>query len=390
MLERNLIEEEYHFLRPDIYLNTASEGIPPLRTQRAIEQFPTDCFRRAGRKSAKPEEKHAAELKERFSTLIHAEGPQQIGIVKNTTEGMSLFANGYPFAEDDNIVIAQIEHPSCLFPWVNLSEKTGISLRVIPKSEQELTPEVVMAKTDCHTRVVVLSAVQYSNGYFADLKAIGAACKKRGILLVVDGIQAMGRLKIDVQECNIDYLATGGHKGLLGISGVALVYCSPNLVSLIRPPYAGMQSTTMRGHTTVLDDFSHIHWLNTAERFEAGVANYLGICALTESLGFLLQLGIESIQAHILQLERQVRSRLSHYQPYLNTFSEEGRYSGIICIQLPDIPENIVGKILAKHSVMATSRNGYVRFCIGLYNTPEDMDALVACIDEILRTAERR
>ena len=388
MWDFSLVAKEYSYVYPEVYLNIASEGVPPMRVRNAIIDYVNTCYPVDGPKSAKPIGKKAEKVKDLFSQLIHGEGRDSIALVKNTTEGISILANGYPFSAEDNIIISQIEHPSCLFPWINLSERKGVKLKVIPKEIKEITPEEIFARADSHTKAVVISAVQYSNGYFADLKVIGQWCREKGIIFAVDAIQALGRMKVDVQECAIDYLSAGGHKGLLGISGMGFVYCSPRLLQQITPTYVGMQSTVMRGHTEILDDLSHIQWLHTAERFESGVTNFMALHVLHESLSLITELGIENIEDYIRSLEKKFRELLTPYKAYTNCFAEESRHSGIVCVELPVKDETAVQNILKEKRIAATVRNGYIRFGIGMHNTERDMAVAAEAVGEIFALAK--
>ena len=383
MLNRALVEQEYGYLHPEVYLNIASEARPPMRVRKAITEFVDICYPVSGKRGLKPIVAETAPLKQAFSQLIHAEGADQIALVKNTTEGMGIISQGYPFAPEDNIVICQMEHPACIFPWVNLAEKYGVKIRAVHKDIRQVTPDDIFARVDGNTKAVVISAVQYSTGYFADLQQIGRRCRERGIIFAVDAIQALGRMKLDVQQCCIDFLTAGGQKGLLGIPGMGFVYCAPWLVNKIKPPYAGIQGTTMRGNPDILEDLTRVPWRDTAERFESGITDYIALHALSESVPLLLELGIENIQEHILTLEKQLRGLLVPYGDAVVTFADEKRCSGIVSVALPAGKEEFAGRILKERMVTATIRNGNIRFGIGLHNTPEDMVCVAEAVAQI-------
>lgn len=371
MINHALITREYPFLDTDIYLNLGSEGLPPLSTQVAFSHYMESSYRCQGTKSSNVYGNSMEKVRSQFAELIHAK-PQEIAMVKNTTEGISIIAQGYPFLPTDNIVISAQEHPSCLFSWINLVEQGRISLNLIPELTPEFTIADIFNHVDENTRAIVISAVQYSTGFFADLKEIGTRCVEQNILFIVDGIQALGRLHLDVNELHIDYLSCGGHKGLLGVHGLGFVYCRESLVPLITPPYASKQGTHMKG-TALPDNFSKIDWLNTASRFESGVSNHIALCAFEKSLAFLLTLGASEIQEHILSLEEVLRKDLLPLGDNVISYSHKKHQSGIICIKLPLAPESNVTAYLNQHHIFATVRNGYLRLVIGLYNTTEQM-----------------
>lgn len=380
------IRKEYSFQDGDIYFNIAREGLPPLCVQTAVEEYNKACYRTKGTKGTVAYADLAPSVAGEFAKLIGAK-QEEIAIVKNTTEGISIFANGYGFKPDDEVIISAQEFPSCLFPFINMSEKGRLKAVVIEDFEPEITVESIFSRVTDKTKAVVISAVQYSTGFFADLKEIGRRCKEQNILFVVDAIQAMGRMKVDVNECNIDYLATGGHKALLGVHGVGFVFCRENLIPEIKPPYAARQSTFLGGND-LPSDFTKIDWHKTATRLESGVNNHFAMCAFSSSLGFINELGIENIQKHVMELEDILRTRISSISEKVLTFSSPVHNSGILCIDYPkEMAEGDVIAKLEEKDIFATVRNGYIRVAIGLHNTIEEIELVANVICELYGAA---
>ena len=289
MLNEKLIEQEYGFLKGVVFLNVSSVVMPPVRVQKAYGNFMADYVKAFGEDIVTKAWDIVNDTRPKIAKLINAKDPHEIAFVKNTSEGISIIANGFPFQKGDNVVIADQEHQSNLFPWINVHERKGIELKIVKSIDREIRTEDMLALIDEHTKVLAVSSAQFSTGYFADLKVLGEECKKRNIVFVVDGIQALGRLKIDVQDMNIDWLAAGSNKGLLGTLGAGFVYCSDRIVKDIIPSYAGYQSVVSHVEPpSITTNFDHLEWYPHARRFESGNLSYNCILAISKGVDLVL------------------------------------------------------------------------------------------------------
>ena len=275
MLNLDLIQKEYGFMGDTVFLNVSQVVVPPKRVQDAYRKFMDDYVSNFGIDIVSRAWDIVNNTRPKLQKLINAKESHEIAFVKNTAEGISILANGIKYNEGDNIVIADQEHQSILFPWIAARERYGAQLKVVKSIGKDVDVDGLIAAIDEHTRVVAVSSVQFSTGFRADLKKLGAACKEKGVIFCVDGIQALGRLKIDVQEMNIDWLAAGGNKGLLATLGAGFVYCSDRIVKDIIPCYAGYQSTVSHvSPPSITTEFDHLEWYPHARRFESGNLSY--------------------------------------------------------------------------------------------------------------------
>jgi selenocysteine lyase/cysteine desulfurase len=239
------------------------------------------------------------------------------------------------------------------------------------------------------TRILAVSSAQFSTGFLSDLRQLGEECRKRGIIFAVDGIQTLGRIKIDVQDMNIDYLASGGNKGLLGTLGAGVVYCSDSIVKKITPPYAGYQSVV--SHVTppaITTNFESLEWHPNARRFESGNLSYNCILAISKGLDLILELGIENIEAHVRKLEARLRKKIRGLPLEIVEAKDPQNWSGIVCVYYPPAFEEGVKAILKEHKIYATMRGGYMRFGIDFYNTLAQMDIVGAALSRIAQLKE--
>ena len=384
MLNQKLIDEEYGFLGDAIFLNVSQVVMPPKRVQDAYRRFMDDYVANFGMDVVSRAWDIVNNARPKLQKLIGAKEAHEIAFVKNTAEGISILANGLTYHEGDNIVIADQEHQSVLFPWIAVHERYGVELKVVKSVNREIPTEDMIAAIDEHTRVLIVSAVQFSTGFCSDLKRLGEACREKGIIFAVDGIQALGRLQLNVQDCHIDWLAAGSNKGLLGTLGAGFVYCSDRIVKDIIPCYAGYQSTVSHvAPPSVTTEFDHLEWYPHARRFESGNLSYNCIEAISNGVDLILELGIDNIDAHIRKLEKHLREQISDLSLPVVQAEDEKHWGGVICVYYPAEHEDDVVRILQSHNIYCTMRGGYIRFGLEFYNTLEQMDIVSAALHEI-------
>jgi len=178
-------------------------------------------------------------LRSAAARLIGA-SPEEIALVKNTTEGLSIVANGLDWRRGDVVVAVENEFPANYYPWWNL-EKRGVKLRMVPQRDGKLALEDL--DRACHgARLLAISSVQYLSGFRADLEAVGEICARRGCLFVVDAIQGLGVFPVDVRRARIHALCSGGHKWLTGPQGTGVLYLSSEVIPQIEPVEFGWTS----------------------------------------------------------------------------------------------------------------------------------------------------
>ncbi|MGC4005107.1 MAG: aminotransferase class V-fold PLP-dependent enzyme [Pirellulales bacterium] len=161
--------------------------------------------------------------------------------MKNTSEGISIVANGIDWQWGDLIVTTGIEYPANIYPWMEVVRRTGAKLELVPEetmpdgSRKVPLDAILKAASNPKCKIITLSHVEYASGQRHDLIKIGEFCKSRNILFCVDAIQSIGILPVDVEAMNIDYLSADGHKWMLGPEGAGFFYCKRSRLERTRP-----------------------------------------------------------------------------------------------------------------------------------------------------------
>lgn len=381
MLDEQLIRREYGFLGDMIHLNACSVGVPALRTQQAAGSFMPEYLKMVY------DTNHVGfgwlrdRVRRQLAELIGG-ASRNISFTKNTTEGTVTLAKGYPLGPGDNVVVADLENPSNLFPWVQASRDRGFRLHLVKTDGRGVSTEQYLNQIDDSTRIVAVSMVQAGSGSRIDLARLGRFCRERGIVLAVDAIQGLGRLKMDVEECCVDFLTCGGFKGLAAGFGIGFLYCADWLLPRVEPLLAGDFCTVaeLNAPEVYREDFP-MDYLDSALRFEGGSSNTPGIWQLHHALSLIQELGREQIEDHVLSLERRLRADLAGCG--LDVLPAGEKPSGMVIAWYPKERCSQAEEILKKYKIHMTHHEGYLRLSIALHNTPEQMDAVAAAFREI-------
>jgi len=234
--------------------------------------------------------------RKKFAQLINAD-IDEVAFIKNTSEGISIVANGFDWQPGDNVVIPDIEFPANVYPWWNLKQK-GVETRMVKSVAGRVLFDDLIKKVDSRTRILSVSSVECNSGFRSDLNRIGTFCKEKGILFFVDAIQSLGVLPMDVKKDGIDFLSADGHKWMLSVEGLGGFYISKEVVDKIRPVTMGW------GNVVNAENFMDYDFTlkEDAKKFEEGTPNTMSIHAFGAALELLLETGIDNIEERVMHL----------------------------------------------------------------------------------------
>ena len=356
-------ESRFPALQNCIYLNHAAVAPWPQVTADAVQAFAAENARQGTLNYPHWLTVEQA-LREQARELLNAPAAGDIALVKNTSEGLSFVAYGLDWQAGDNVVGIRQEFPSNRYVWQSLT-KQGVEFRQLDLYDHPDDPETaLLALCDARTRLISISAVQYTNGLRMDLAKIGEFCRAKGILFCVDAIQQLGAMPFDVQQVQADFVVADGHKWMLGAEGLALFYVRREILEQLHlTQYGwhmaeGLTDYTMEEYQPALD----------ARRFECGSPNMLGIHALHASLGVLLATGMTMVWE---QLSARIQYLVDGLQalPDVEILSDTRieRRSGIVTFRSRTIPNDKLFKQLQDNGVFCAPRGGGIRFSPHFY-----------------------
>lgn len=365
-----------------VHLNHAAVGPWPLVTRDAVIAFARENST-IGSQRYDQWMKTEQHLKQKMKQLINASSTEEIAILKNTSEGLSLIAQGLSFMAGDNIVIPAEEFPSNKIVWQALESKS-VEIRLIPVEDNNNPEQLLIDAMDKNTRLLSCSSVQFARGLRLNLNQLGQACKQNGTLFCVDAIQSLGAITFDVQSCSADFVVADGHKWMCGPEGTALFYCRKEIQPQLQLRQFGWHM--MKDAF----DFSHKNSnrpiaeeiVEGAQRFESGSPNMMGIAALDASLGLLLDIGIAEIETRVLAntdyLLKQFNSRTDMK---ILSPTQTGRYAGITTFQKQGVDNVKLYEYLQEHNVICAYRGDGIRFSPHFHTTTDELDKAIELVD---------
>jgi cysteine desulfurase/selenocysteine lyase len=307
----------------------------------------------------------------------------EVAFVKNTSEGLSIVANGIDWQWGDRVVTTNVEYPANVYPWMEQVRARGVKLVQVEEHTDEngrravpldrLLEEISHPKT----KIVTLSHVEFASGQRHDLAKIGAACRANNKLFCVDAIQSVGVLPIDVQKMSIDYLSADGHKWMLGPEGAGIFYCRRELLERTRP--------VMIGWMNVVDAQNYGKYDYTlradAGRFECGTYNVPGLLALKASIDLLKQARVGAVAQRVRELTDLLIELLQKKGYRVLSPRDKWQWSGIVSFASPTHDHaKLVVALRKEHQVEIAVREGRLRASPHFYNTEAQMARFVEAL----------
>ena len=291
-----------------------------------------------------------------------------------------------PVKRGDNIVISDMEFPSNVLPWLLLQRK-GVEIRYAKSVNGLLHADAYEKVINDNTLAVSISYVTFINGFRHDVRAIADIAHSHGAFLIIDGIQALGAIKVDVKLDDIDFLSCGGAKWLLGPFGTGFLYVKGELINELEPPLPGWANMDPLMYEKGLRegfDFSNLKWAKGARRFDSGTLSFASFIGLREALKLLNRIGMDNVEKRVLSLTGKIIEELMDLNVEITTPQEERYRAGIVHFLTKD--PTMVTKILFKNKIIAAVRNGGVRVSPHFYNTEEELEKFLDIVKKCLKS----
>lgn len=331
--------------------------------------------------------------RETVRRFINARSTNEIVFTRGTTESINLLASSFGEAflgEGDEVIVSTMEHHSNIVPWQLLQMRKGIKLRVIPINDcgELLLDEYERLFTE-RTRIVCVTHVSNVLGTVNPVKDMIATAHAHGVPVLVDGAQSIPHMPVDVQALDADFYVFSGHK-VYGPTGVGVLYGKEEWLDKL-PPYQG--GGEMIQHVS----FERTTFNELPFKFEAGTPDYIGTTGLARALDYVTTLGMDRIAAYEHDLTEYATRRLKEI-PGMRIFGEAAEKGSVISFLVGDIHHFDMGTLLDRLGIAVRTGHhcaqplmqrlgieGTVRASFALYNTKEEIDALVAGVERVSR-----
>jgi selenocysteine lyase/cysteine desulfurase len=312
------------------------------------------------------------------SQLLGCE-PDDLTLIKSTSEGLSLIAQGLSLGEGDEVLLGEEEFAANVAPWLNLIRR-GVKIVRFPQPDGRVDPAVVIEHLSPATRLLAVSWVAFHSGWIAPLAQLGRICRDRGTLLVVDAIQGLGVLPMSMRSLMVDAAVADSHKWLLGPEGVGLMATTPELRAQLQPVLVGWRNARLARADYFLD---HLELREDGRKFEAGARNDIGIAGMAAALDMMCSIGHDLIQSRVEMLSRQLtRILLAHGWDVYSPGSGQP-IAGIVAARHPNVTSVEVRRRLLERRVVCSVRQGYVRLSPHFYVTKGELEALDKILEKV-------
>ncbi len=381
--------------KPLIYLDNGATTQKPLCVLDAMQEeylnVNANVHRGVHWMSQQATDLHEA-ARETVRKFINARSTTEIVFTRGTTESLNLVASSFVegcMKEGDEVIVSTMEHHSNIVPWQLQEQRKGIVLKVIPMTDEgELQLEEYEKLFTERTKLVSVTQVSNVLGTVNPVKEMIRIAHEHGVPVVVDGAQSVPHFAVDVQDLDCDFLAFSGHK-VYGPTGVGILYGKEEWLDRL-PPYQG------GGEMIERVSFEKTTFERPPLKFEAGTPDYIATHGLATALDYVTSLGMDNILAHEQDLTRYALQQLREIEGMHIYGHRNDSGDAVISFNVGDIHHMDLGTLLDQLGIAVRTGHhcaqplmdrlgilGTVRASFGLYNTREEVDALVAGIKRI-------
>lgn len=400
MYDINTVRQDFPILsrevykRPLVYLDNAATTQKPRCVVEAItnEYYSVNAnvHRGVHYLSQQATDLHEA-ARETVRKFINARSTSEVIFTRGTTESLNLVASSYGEAfmtEGDEVIVTVMEHHSDIVPWQLLRERKGIVIKVIPMTDEgELDMAAYEQLFTPRTRLVCVAQVSNVLGTINPVKRMAEIAHAHGAHLLVDGAQSVPHFQVDVQDIDCDFLVFSGHK-VYGPTGIGVLYGREDLLDRM-PPYQG------GGEMIARVTFEKTTYERLPFKFEAGTPDYVGSHALAVALDYVSALGIDNVHLHERELTQYAMEQMMQI-PEMHLYGTAANKDAVVSFNVDNIHPLDLGTLLDRLGIAIRTGHhcaqplmqrcgveGMARASFALYNTREEIDALVAGIDRV-------
>lgn len=329
--------------------------------------------------------------RETVRKFINAPKVEEVIFTRGTTESLNLVVSSFGdrfLSEGDEVIVSVMEHHSNIVPWQLLAAKKGIAIKVIPMTDEG---DVIMEEYEKlfneRTRIVSITQVSNVLGTINPVKEMIRIAHEHEVPVMVDGAQSTPHMKVDVQDLDCDFFAFSGHK-IYGPTGIGVLYGKEKWLDEM-PPYQG------GGEMIESVSFEKTTFEKLPFKFEAGTPDYVATHGLSTALNYVTELGLDNIFAHEQELTRYAMEQMKEI-PGMRLFGTSQHKDAVISFLVGDIHHLDMGTLLDRLGIAVRTGHhcaeplmhrlgisGTVRASFALYNTKEEVDALVAGIKRV-------
>jgi len=374
-----LRREEFPITRQGIYLDHATLGPPPTRHVRAVTSFLERMSTDGLDDLFAISEEGVDAVRAKAAALLSAQ-PANVFFVRSTSHGVAAVAEGLDWKDGDEVVLYELDHPAGVFPWLNLAGR-GVKVRFVnDRGRFAFDAADVRDALTPRTRVVCVSLVNFGHGSRAPVEEIAEICRARDIWLVVDAVQALGAMRVDVAALGADLVVAHGYKFLLSGFGIGVAWCSDRALSELRVSQVGWNSVVNPFNVDRMLAFE-MTFPATAKRFEPSFQPLPQVFGLGATLDLFAEVGVDAIETQTIAVTARLVAGLLEKGCEVVGPQRTRPRSAIVSVAVRDAGEKArMERALRETGTKCAVRESRIRLSPHFYNTPAEIDALVAAL----------
>lgn len=362
------VRADFPVVEETIYLDSAYITPSPLKAVEAAQSFAEAKARNPVSLGGMLAETNT--VRERFATLIGAT-QEEVGVLFATSDGENIVARSLDLRPGDNVVIDDLHYETTYLLYQQLSAAQGFEVRIVRSEEGRASTEAFAELVDDRTRLISVAWISHQNGYRHDLQALADLAHAHGAYLYADAIQGIGALELDVRSTGIDFFTAGTYKWLLGGYGVAPFYVRGDMLDRIAPDRFGSLN--------IAEDLGNHRFsvYGDARKYGYATMGFGSVYQLRAALDYLLDVGVANIEVHTVALAQHLQTGLRAQGQ--DVWTPPGNQSSIVTFRHHRDVEQ-VRAVLDEGGIRVSYKAGgeELRIGIALFNTAEDIDALLA------------
>ena len=371
------------------YLNTGMSGPSPVPVVDAIKQrLDYEMEEGSGSPDVNSSGRSVREAARQCVASFLNALPEEICVTKNTTDGLNMVLNGLTWNPGDEIVTCDLEHSSVLVPTYYKQRQSGVVMKVLSMAPDEPMESILSKIEDAltpRTRLVFLSHIEYSSGLRMPVEEIRRLTKDRGVMLLLDGAQTAGHIRLDMKELGADFYSIPGQKWLLGSEGIGALYIRQDHIQDVEPAHLGGRAVLPHAGPRDLEPNS-----GSMDKFLMSSASTALHAGLIEAINFIQEAGITEIEQRNVDLAGSLKDSLRE-TPGVTVLSPFDRRtsSGLVTFAIDGVdPEQAVAHLWEKNriSVRRLSYPAGIRASLHFFNTQDEVGNLAEAVRGLAET----
>jgi selenocysteine lyase/cysteine desulfurase len=366
------VRSRFPVFNKKIYLNSCSQGALSDAVEAALQ-----AHIRAWHEQGSPWDSWVEQYETARTRFAHFIGavPEEVAVLTSASAGINSVASALDFGKRRKVVMGEFEFPTMGQIWL-AQQCRGADIQFLAAEADEISPDAYCRAIDDQTLIVPLTQVCFSNGFRSEIPAIVRQAHQHGAFVMLDGYQDCGTRPIDVKALAVDFYVTGALKYLLNASGIAFLYVRRELIGSLTPTITGWFAQ----QNPFAFDVKHFTPATTARRFETGSPPLPHVYAVPAALDMLAAMGLENIAAHIAGLTGLLIEGARDLKIRLKTPADS--VGPLVVLQMKD--SDAMVKKLAEHDIVASNRMDGLRISFHLYNTLQDVNAVLKVLKDNL------